>query len=152
MDQLDLFTGKVSEYQDRRVVVPDFDNPGELETFLAHLNIVDVGLTLLGNKVKKQTCGPNYRGLCPFHKEKTASFYLKPKWDFYICYGCGNKGGPLLLDYRLKSELFQDMVNKFGLKVLDWDDLEMVKNSELSKVQKNGVKVLWDAFYKECNQ
>ena len=48
-----------------------------LEERIKKLNVVDTGLDLLGNRVKKQPVGPNYIGLCPFHIERTPSFNLK---------------------------------------------------------------------------
>jgi len=36
--------------------------------------------------------GKSYLGLCPFHQEKTASFYVVPSKSFYHCFGCGKSG------------------------------------------------------------
>ena len=61
------------------------------------INIVDI----VGQYVKLRKAGRTYMGLCPFHKEKTPSFYLQPKKNRFHCYGCGEKGGPLRLDVCL---------------------------------------------------
>jgi len=37
--------------------------------------------------------GNEYRGLCPFHKEKTPSFTVVPEKGYYHCHGCGEHGG-----------------------------------------------------------
>lgn len=39
--------------------------------------------------------GSNYKGCCPFHSEKTPSFNVNPRKNFYHCFGCGVGGGPL---------------------------------------------------------
>ncbi len=39
--------------------------------------------------------GGNYKGCCPFHSEKTPSFNVNPRKNFYHCFGCGVGGGPL---------------------------------------------------------
>jgi hypothetical protein len=75
MEQLDLFTGKVSE-QNSSFPYYRFDTPDELELLLSRLTIVEVGLFYLRDKIKKRPVSPNYKGLCPFHKERTPSFYV----------------------------------------------------------------------------
>ena len=63
-----------------------------LEQKIESLRIIEVGQDLLGFRIKKQALGENYFGLCPFHVEKTASFFLKPQRNHYICYGCQQTG------------------------------------------------------------
>ena len=36
--------------------------------------------------------GKNYKGLCPFHEEKTPSFTVSPRTERYHCFGCGADG------------------------------------------------------------
>ena len=119
MKQLDLFTRKDSEFEDKSLlVVPHFETPEELESFLSKLKVVDVGLFYLGERMKKRPISPNYRGLCPFHNERTPSFYLKPNKNRYVCYGCGNRGGPLNLDYVLGQKTYANIVQRAGLEHL----------------------------------
>lgn len=51
-------------------------------------NIVDV----VSEFVTLHKSGSNYKGLCPFHNEKTPSFYVSPSRGTCHCFGCG-KGG-----------------------------------------------------------
>ena len=49
---------------------------------------------MVSQSLKLQRIGKRYRGCCPFHEEKTPSFYLMPdkdRWRFY-CFGCGARG------------------------------------------------------------
>lgn len=47
---------------------------------------------IVGEHVPLKRAGKDYRGLCPFHKEKTPSFYVVPAKGFYKCFGCGESG------------------------------------------------------------
>ncbi len=55
------------------------------------LSIVD----LVGKRVELRRAGRNYKGLCPIHGEKTASFTVRPDNGTFRCYGCGAHGDQL---------------------------------------------------------
>ena len=54
-------------------------------------NIVDV----VSEFVTLRKSGSNYKGLCPFHNEKTPSFIVSPARDTCHCFGCGRGGNPI---------------------------------------------------------
>ncbi len=63
----------------------------------------------------KQKHGPNYKRLCPFHREKHPSFYIRPKRNRFVCYGCGENGGPLrLASLTLREDAPQYISEKLG--------------------------------------
>ncbi len=49
-------------------------------------------LDLVGAKVQLKRSGKNWKGLCPFHTEKSPSFYVYPEGGNYVCFSCGEKG------------------------------------------------------------
>ena len=59
-----------------------------IDQVLASTDIVD----LIKEKVSLSKNGTNYKGLCPFHNEKTPSFNVSSNKQFYHCFGCGASG------------------------------------------------------------
>ena len=49
-------------------------------------------VSLVGAQTSLKKMGKSWKGLCPFHGEKTPSFYVHPDKGFYYCFGCGAKG------------------------------------------------------------
>ena len=47
---------------------------------------------LIGRTVQLKRVGSQFSGLCPFHAEKTPSFYVYPQRQFWHCFGCGKNG------------------------------------------------------------
>ena len=59
-----------------------------IDQVLASTDIVE----LIKEKVTLSKNGANYKGLCPFHNEKTPSFNVSSNKQFYHCFGCGASG------------------------------------------------------------
>jgi DNA primase len=59
-----------------------------LDDIRAGVDIVD----LIGRFVNLRKAGANWKGLCPFHAEKTPSFMVNPKKGIFHCFGCGVGG------------------------------------------------------------
>jgi DNA primase len=59
-----------------------------VEEVKARLDLVD----LIGSTLALQRSGRSYRALCPFHAEKTPSFYVFPETQTWKCFGCGVGG------------------------------------------------------------
>jgi len=58
------------------------------EEIKSRCNIVDV----IGRVVTLKKAGSNYKGLCPFHNEKTPSFNVNEEKQIFKCFGCGAAG------------------------------------------------------------
>jgi DNA primase len=62
--------------------------PALLDEIRAGVDVVD----LVGRFVNLRKAGQNYKGLCPFHGEKTPSFMVNPRKGIFHCFGCGVGG------------------------------------------------------------
>jgi DNA primase len=60
--------------------------------FLDELRVRTALSALVGRTVKLQRAGREWKAPCPFHKEKTPSFYVNDEKGFYHCFGCGAHG------------------------------------------------------------
>ncbi|HEX2484214.1 MAG TPA: DNA primase [Myxococcota bacterium] len=69
-----------------------------LQTIRDRTDLVD----LVGRHVALKKAGRAYKGLCPFHHEKTPSFSVNPDRGIYHCFGCGESGNAF--DFLIKIE------------------------------------------------
>lgn len=83
---------------------------------------------IIGESVKLNKAGTNYKGLCPFHNEKSPSFMVSQELQIYKCFGCGAGGDvfTFLQEYEGMefSEALKYLANKAGVK------LEPIKGSK----------------------
>ncbi len=68
---------------------------------------------VIGQYVKLDKAGASYKAKCPFHNEKSASFFVSPDRGGYYCFGCGAKG-----DIFTFVEQFEGLDFRGALKVL----------------------------------
>jgi len=61
-----------------------------IESLLERVDIADV----VGQRVPLKPAGREFKACCPFHDEKTPSFYVSPHKQFYHCFGCGGLRRP----------------------------------------------------------
>ncbi|MBI5480566.1 MAG: DNA primase [Deltaproteobacteria bacterium] len=69
---------------------------------------------VIGEQVALTRAGAQLRGLCPFHAERTPSFFVYPQKQFFICYGCGKKGDVFRFLMEQQARTFVDVVRDLG--------------------------------------
>ncbi len=76
---------------------------------------------IVGRKVRLTRAGREFKGCCPFHNEKTPSFYVNDDKQFYHCFGCGAHGSAF--DFVMNTENFsfieaiETLAQKAGMQV-----------------------------------
>lgn len=66
--------------------------------------------------VQLKPAGSNYKGLCPFHHEKTPSFMVSPEKGIYHCFGCGEGGDIFSFVEKLEGLTFREALEKLAQK------------------------------------
>jgi len=88
-----------------------------IDELIARADIVEV----IGSRVQLKKAGREWKACCPFHNEKTPSFWVSPDKQFYHCFGCGKHGTVLgfLMDYDHLAfpEAVEDLAARLGLEV-----------------------------------
>ena len=67
-------------------------------------------LTVASQYIKLKRVGGKYLGLCPFHNEKTPSFYVTPSRGIFKCFGCGAGGDVIKFVEEIGSLTFREAV------------------------------------------
>jgi DNA primase len=81
-----------------------------IEEIKSRLDIVDIA----SERVVLRKTGSNYKGLCPFHKEKTPSFTVNQDKQIYYCFGCHTGGDLISFVERTEGLSFYDAVVKLA--------------------------------------
>lgn len=100
-----------------------------VEDIKARIDIVD----LIAEHVELKRAGQNYKGLCPFHPEKTPSFIVSPSKQIFHCFGC-HKGGDIftfVMNYENMTfhEALSYLSQKAGIKLENKTGKSEVKSS-----------------------
>ena len=88
-----------------------------IDELIARADIVEV----IGARVPLKKSGREYKACCPFHAEKTPSFWVSPDKQFYHCFGCGKHGTVIgfLMEHDHMSfpEAVEELAARLGLEV-----------------------------------
>lgn len=100
-------------------------------------NILDV----VSDFVPLKKTGINYKGLCPFHSEKTPSFTVNEEKQIFHCFGCGAGGNAIVFLMKVTGMSFPDAVEELAKKAgvsipRDTNKAIVAKNDKLDKLYK----------------
>src|SRR6185437_8889083 len=80
-------------------------------------------VALVAETVKLTRVGRSFKGLCPFHNEKTPSFHVNPDRGFFHCFGCKESGGAIDFVMKVEGQTFPEAVRmlaeRAGIEIVD---------------------------------
>ncbi len=85
---------------------------GDAERVKERLDIAEI----VGGYVKLDKAGQSFKGRCPFHNEKTPSFFVSPLRQSYYCFGCGAKGDIFTFVQELEGLSFREALKSLAEK------------------------------------
>ena len=117
----------------------------------SQLNIVDV----IGRVVPLKRAGSNYKGVCPFHSEKTPSFVVSDQKQIFTCFGCGATGDVIEFTKRFYNLDFVEACEKLGKEYgIEVNFSRSSQNKEKDKyysVNREAAKFFYKAFTEKAN-
>ena len=103
-----------------------------IDTILERTDIVQ----LISEHVQLRKSGIRFVGCCPFHKERTPSFYVFPQTGTYKCFGCGEGGDAIAFVEKTQNMVFTDAVKYLAKRT----NVEIEEEQESPEAQQNRLK------------
>lgn len=121
-----------------------------IENLKNQINIIDV----VGRVVPLKRAGSNYKGVCPFHNEKTPSFVVSEPKQIFTCFGCGATGDAIEFVKRYYnldfSEAIEKLAGEYGIAL---EKNTFNDNREVYyKVNKLAANFFYKAFTEKANK
>ena len=114
-------------------------------------NIVDV----IGRVVPLKKSGSNFKGVCPFHNEKTPSFVVSETKQIFTCFGCGATGDVIAFVKRYYNLEFRGAVEmlarEYGIS-LDGAFRSNRNKDELYEINRQAARFFYKAMREKSNQ
>jgi DNA primase len=105
----------------------------DVEKIKEKLDITEV----LGTYLKIEKAGANFKARCPFHNEKTPSFFISPDRNSYYCFGCGVKGDIFSFVQEYESVDFREALKILADRAgIELENRPMKKDSHSDRLYK----------------
>ena len=95
---------------------------------------------VIGEFVSLKKRGANHIGCCPFHNEKTPSFYVSPSKGIYKCFGCGKSGNAVgfIMDHEHYTypEALRYLANKYNIPI---EEERMTEEQKERQTERDGL-------------
>ncbi len=99
-------------------------------SFLEQLRAATPMPALVGRRVKLAKSGRQWKGCCPFHNERTPSFYVYD--DHYHCFGCGSHGDAIAYVMQQQGMEFREAVDQLAAEA----GLEVPRSPEANAIER----------------
>jgi DNA primase len=126
------------------VLIPEH----KIEEVLERVDLV----ALVGRHVDLKKSGRSFKGRCPFHEEKSASFYVTPEMKRFKCFGCQAGGDAIAFTQRYLGKSFvdavRDLAREAGVDLSGAEDPKAKERQKLREVtalaQAHFQRLLWE--------
>ena len=130
--------------------MPSISNES-IEHLKESVNIVDV----ISRSVDLKRAGANFKGLCPFHNEKTPSFVVSESKQFFTCFGCGARGDVIEFEKRYYnlgfSEAVEKLADEYGVTLEKKQGYEDKKRARYYEINKMAARYFYGNFTRGKN-
>ncbi len=113
---------------------------------------VDI-VAVIGQHVQLRKAGRNFKGLCPFHGEKTPSFNVTPDKGFFYCFGCQKKGDAFTFVMEMQGKSFHEAAEQLaamiGVAIPEIEESPALRQARGERSQMLAVNKLATAFFRE---
>jgi DNA primase len=108
-------------------------------------------VALIGEHLALKKVGTRYRGLCPFHQEKTPSFYVNAELGLYRCFGCQASGDAITFVREMEHLDFVEAVERLAARAgiqLRYDDKRASENKSRNAKLAEAVGAAIDEYHR----
>ncbi len=110
-------------------------------------------VAVIGLRVQLKKAGTSWKGLCPFHGERTPSFNVMPDKGFFHCFGCQKSGDVFKFVMEIEGKTFVDAVEqlgaRFGIEVPKIEESPEARRARGERVAMLDINKLATAFFRE---
>jgi len=124
----------------------------ELEEIKNKIDIVEY----IGKYVPLKQSGRNFKGCCPFHNEKTASFMVSPEKQIFHCFGCGKGGDIFTFTEEIEGVDFpsaiRELAEKAGVKLPEYSNVRKEPTDKLFEINEQTCDIYEKELWKVENK
>jgi DNA primase len=110
-------------------------------------------VAVIGQHVQLRKAGTSWKGLCPFHGEKTPSFNVVPAKQFFHCFGCQKHGDVFSFLMELEGRSFvetaEQLANRYGITVPRIEESPELRRARGERMAMLEMNKLATAFFRE---
>lgn len=103
---------------------------------------------LIGGYVKLRRRGRTASGLCPFHNEKTPSFFVYPETQSYYCFGCGAAGDAITFVRKYNNlsyvEAVKQLASRAGMPMPEEQDTEATARQRILEINRTAARYFFE--------
>ncbi|HEX8113712.1 MAG TPA: DNA primase [Kofleriaceae bacterium] len=110
-------------------------------------------VAVIGEHVQLRRAGTSFKGLCPFHGERTPSFNVVPAKQFFHCFGCQKHGDVFTFVMELEGKSFveaaEQLAGRFGIVIPRVEEPPELQRARVERLRMLEINKLAAAFYRE---